>query len=1108
MRLRIRLGTPAPLRTLRFASISLSLMLSPGLSGQTVYTVNTVSDADDGTCAAGHCSLREAITASNHSVDGGIIRFNIPGAGPHTIRPTSPLPSLEGNVIIDGTTEPDFAGTPVIELDGSLAGYAHGFDIVGSQNIVRGLVINRFVWNGIQINTDCTFNSIEGNFVGTDVTGTLDMGNGKAGVLIGQAANNTVGGTTVQARNLISGNIEGVTIVDPSATGNLVAGNFIGTDWSGTSALPNGVGVLLLAPGNTIGGAEEGAGNLISGNTNQGINLGPPNATGNIIAGNHIGVDASGTAALGNDVGVWVENVADNVIGGTSASARNVISGNREGIGLWEAGATGNTVLGNYIGTNQSGDAAIPNDFGIVVYAPDNTIGGTEEGAGNLISGNRFNGVNFYGENATGNSVEGNLIGTNAAGTSALGNGEQGVALVDAAGNTIGGTTSGAGNALSGNTIAGVFLLGEATENNVIQGNVIGTDPTGTSAIGNGESGVAIHSAKDNLVGGTEPGARNILSGNVFGVLIGDLLADGNRIQGNYIGTNAAGDAAVPNTQSGILDWGQNTIIGGTEAGAGNVISGNITDGIGLAEASTGTLIQGNYIGTDATGSTALGNTNGVFANFSPNNTIGGTSSGARNVISGNAENSITLFGLGSTGNTIQGNYIGTDVTGTMAVANGGGFWITDAPDNTIGGTNSGAGNLISGKTGGIRVDGANASGNVIQGNTLGMDVTGTLPMGVRGAGVRFSNGASGNTVGGTESGAGNIIANSGWVGIVLFADAGNGNRILSNSIYDNGALGIDLGRDTPTLNDDGDSDTGPNNLQNFPVLTSVVSNGGAAIQATLNSTPSSSFTLDFFSNTVCDESGFGEGQNPLGSASLTTDASGTGTVAAAFSGVTGTVLTATATDANGNTSEFSECGDLTTLAVTPTPTTRTVTPGQSAVYTLSLTAQGGVFEETVDLSCSGNPAGTTCTFDQDQVTLAAGQASATMTVTTVAPAGTAPGVPGDRPPAPKLMWLFGVVGVGVLVGMGRAKLATSRPAVVGGAGPARSWPAFLWLFPTPRFAYGAFVLLILLFASASCGDEGTTPPSGGTPAGTYQLSVTATWESVQISSNVTMVVQ
>ena len=1172
MRFRTRLNTVPPFRTLGIASVSLSLILSSGLSAQATFTVNAVDDADDGTCDVGHCSLREAITAANHAVDGGIIHFNIPGAGPHTIQPLSALPSLEGDVIIDGTSEPDFAGSPVIELDGSLAGGAHGLDLVGSQNLIRGLVINRFAWNGISVNTDCTFNVIEGNFIGTDVTGTLDLGNGNAGVLIGQAANNTVGGTTAAARNLISGNPEGVTIVDPTATENVVAGNYIGTDVTGTLGIPNGTGVLLLAPDNTVGGTASGSGNLISGNTGHGIRLEPPNATGNDISGNYMGVDATGTLALGNDIGVWVDNVADNVIGGTSTGARNLISGNREGITFWESGATGNLVQGNYIGTNASGDAAVPNDYGIVVFGPGNTLGGTEAGAGNLISGNQLIGINLFGENASGNSMQGNLIGTNAAGTAALGNGEQGVALVDAAGNTIGGTAPGAGNVLSGNAEAGVFLLGAPTTDNVIQGNLIGTDLTGAVAIGNGDSGIAIHgAASDNLIGGTESGARNILSGNTFGILMTDLLSTGNLIQGNYIGTNAAGDATIPNTQTGILLWGEDNTIGGSEAGAGNVISGNSFAGIDLGGGSSTTLIQGNYIGTDGTGTAALGNDLGIFLNFSHHNTIGGTSAGAGNVISGNTGGALTVNGLDATGNILQGNYIGTDFTGTAAVGNGQGIQVLDAPGNTFGGTQSGARNVISGNAGvglsvtgvtatgntiqgnyigtdasgtvgleggralqildapgntiggiasgagnliagngnGILIDGLNASGNVVQGNSFGVDVTGLAPLENGGAAVRLSNGAAGNTIGGSASGAGNIIANSRWMGVILFADAGTGNRIQSNAIFDNSALGIELGRNSVTLNDEGDADTGPNDLQNYPVLTSVASSSGAVIQASLNSAASSAFTVEFFSNPACDDSGYGQGQTPLGTATLNTDASGNGTVAASFSSVTGTVFTATATDANGNTSEFSLCSEGTTLAVSSSPTTQSVTPGQSATYTITVSAQGGTFEETVGLSCSGAPSGTTCTFTEDELDLTSGQASTTMTVTTVAPATSTPVIP-RRLPGNPLGWFWALLlslpGFALVLRGIRTLGRQGETGLRGGTGGTLGVGSRLMT----RAGWGVLAVFggVLLVLQTSCGSEGTSPPTGGTAAGSYELTVTATWESVQQTGTATLVVQ
>ena len=279
-----------------------------------------------------------------------------------------------------------------------------------------------------------------------------------------------------------------------------------------------------------------------------------------------------------------------------------------------------------------------------------------------------------------------------------------------------------------------------------------------------------------------------------------------------------------------------------------------------------------------------------------------------------------------------------------------------------------------------------------------------------------------------------------------------------------------------------------------------MVADGSAAIQASLSSTPSSDFTLEFFSNTVCDDSGFGEGQTPLGTASLATDASGLGSVTAAFSGLTGTVVTATATDAEGNTSEFSECAAISTLGVSPSPATQTVTPGQSASYTIIVTAQGGTFEGAVDLACSGNPTGTTCTFSQDQVTLASGQASATMTVTTVAPAQLepstpAPSSPGESPTAPGTLWL-----AVVLSALGLAAL-TARGWADEENAPGRHRSVF-------RSTATAALGTVLILALGSCGDDGTKPPSGGTPAGSYEMTVTATWESVEVSTTVTMVVQ
>jgi hypothetical protein len=197
-----------------------------------------------------------------------------------------------------------------------------------------------------------------------------------------------------------------------------------------------------------------------------------------------------------------------------------------------------------------------------------------------------------------------------------------------------------------------------------------------------------------------------------------------------------------------------------------------------------------------------------------------------------------------------------------------------------------------------------------VQGNFIGTDAGGTLPLPNDGSGVSFFD-AAGNTVGGTAPGAGNVIAFNLGSGVAL-SDRDlpvNANAILGNSIFDNQDLGIDLAEDGVTPNDAGDADTGVNELQNFPVLTSVSGTPGAlTVQGTLNSTPSSTFTVELFASSAVDPSGNGEGRFFLGSTGVTTDAGGNGpfTFNSVVSPINGGVLTATATDAAGNTSEFS----------------------------------------------------------------------------------------------------------------------------------------------------------------------------------------------------------
>lgn len=656
--------------------------------GQVFEVTNTLD--------SGPGSLRQAINDANAVPGKDLIQFRLTRALSHTIQPESPLPAIVDPVIIDGTTQSGFLGTPIIEIDGRNAGLANGFVINagGDGSTIRALAINSFSGYGVNV-TEADGIRIEGNFIGTDLTGTQYRGN-LGGVALSNSSDNLVGGTTRGAGNVISANRQtGVQIVGKSSSDNLVQGNLIGTDKSGTYVLANfGSGVSIDgASNNTIGGTLAGSRNTISGNgstgsTGAGIMVFGNTAKGNLIRGNFIGTDITGTRSIDG---------------------------------------TGSQRMGNIIGVVVSGSSS-------------NTIGGTEPGAGNLISGNRNYGIEIDG-GATDNSVQGNYIGTDATGTVALGNGTIGVAIfsTQSTRNVVGGTATGARNVISGNGSSGssgvgVWLFGSG---NFVQGNLIGTDVTGTQDLGNLEDGVRVGTyASENTIGGVTPEARNIISGNDrTGVLI---------------------DPSV--------------------------------DGVG-------NLVQGNFIGTDIAGVNPLGNGFGV-ALLIPR------------VVSPR------IF------------------------------------DNVIGGTRDGAGNTIAYN----RYEGVYVS-------DLSVDRIGSA-----------------------------------------------GNAILSNSIFSNGGLGIDLGGDGVTPNDVGDMDTGANFLQNYPFLTSATSGSSTTIVGTVNSLPDTSYRIEFFSSSSTDASGNGEGATYLGSTTVQTDASGDVgfEITLPLQLAAGQWITATATDPQNNTSEFS----------------------------------------------------------------------------------------------------------------------------------------------------------------------------------------------------------
>ena len=532
----------------------------------------------------------------------------------------------------------------------------------------------------------------------------------------------------------------------------------------------------------------------------------------------------------------------------------------------------------------------------------------------------------FDSTGVTGNHVEGCYLGLNADGTTTNPN-YSGVRIANGAtSNVIGGTNADQGNTISGNSHYGIVLSDNGTENNLVQGNAIGLTDDPTHDIHSGY-GIAITAgASNNTIGGSAAGTRNVISGTVdYGISLSGAGTTGNIIQGNWIGLNAAGDAAYGNFTdvAGIsLSLGaHDNTIGGTTPAARNVIAGVSGNGIALEdEGTSNNVIQGNYLGVNALGTAAVGiHGDDIFMIDATNNTIGGTVAGAGNVLSGADRHGLTIFGANTSGNKVWGNLIGTNAAGTAAIPNGNdGIHIDGAPDNIVGGATLFKRNIISGNAqNGITVTGAGATDNIIQGNYIGVQIDGESALPNEIDGIQIADGAVGTLIGGTVIlssgddvfGEPNVIAFNADRGVNITGNATTGNTIVGNSIYLNGAYEIDLNNDFRTNNDGSDADQGPNDLQNFPTLTSANSSDGSlTIFGTLSSTPFEVFTIDFYSSTAVDDNGFGQGEVYLGSIQVTTSATGAAGISKVFTALVpaGNVITATATNDNGSTSEFS----------------------------------------------------------------------------------------------------------------------------------------------------------------------------------------------------------
>lgn len=805
--------------------------------GTVVLTVNTTDDQTFGDCLGGPepCGLRRAIQQANF-FGGSVreIRFNIPGNGPFKFEPATNYPPVLRPVIIDGTTQPGFAGTPIIEIDGSnISGSGEGLRIQAADTVIRGLVINNFravLYQGsliggsgiVVLSTNLRPNiqnvTIEGNYLGTNVDGTARRPNWANGIQIFDAYLNTIGGTVPAARNLLSGNGDspqsgrfGVGLSITAGHENKIFGNYIGTDAAGNVKLRNESGVFLAGIQNQFGGDGVGEGNVVSGNGGEPNQFGKCGGRGlwltalfrdsngelvsydNLIRGNLIGTNASGMSGLGNcNVGISSLGNINTEIGSSAQSGRNTIADN----GL------------------------------------DGLYCGFSEYSFELFSGFCF--------------IGGNNIGTNATGSNALPNDWR---------------NQSAGWVL----VTGVVWLTPSANDFAILGAPGNTTPNGACT-----------------------GFCNLISGNASSSvsIVGAVHRTGSGtavIYNNVVGLNRLGTASLPN-QSGIYTRFNTTVIGGplydgeNFIDGGNVVSGNNANAI-IPQAETPgsfTFVRGNRVGLATDGLIGIGN--------------GANGAGSAAINAFSAPTATVVIG------------------GTVPFSRN---FVADQRLANPSPTSSATGIAVS-----------TAGRSEVVGNWVGLNTQG-IPVPNQGDGIQAT-GSGEARIGGTGVGEGNVIKNNGRAGVVVldfsYQTGGRSERasIRGNTIAFNGGLAIDLmtafsGNNYPagvTPNDCDDSDLGANGQQNFPELFTPVQNqdGTLRIDTILRSSPSRNFTIDYYLNTQADPTNYGEGESYLGAINVMTN--GNGFVSAAFNTpiqlAPTALITATATDENGNTSEFS----------------------------------------------------------------------------------------------------------------------------------------------------------------------------------------------------------
>ncbi|HEY3855867.1 MAG TPA: hypothetical protein VGO67_15870 [Verrucomicrobiae bacterium] len=923
--------------------------------------VTTTSDSGAG-------SLRAAIANANAAAGTGDITFNITGSGPHIIQPLSPLPTLTAPVTINGYSESGTALNTAsatdnakvsIALDGANAGtLADGLTITGGNSVIEGLAIYNFSGDGIVL-TQNDGDSVTGNFIGVDADGNAAP-NGKNGILISGSLNNSIGGAALGQRNLISANGgSGIGITGYNAGNNAIKGNFIGVDHSG-GALGNMLnGALVSASEVVIGGTNSGDGNVIAfngasgvsvfgttsyssefatetpqftdgvgilgnsiyGNGELGIDMAPAGVNSNFSAGQFTGPDnrlsspvilpltpgstaVAGMLSSDSDetfrIELFANTLADASGFGQGQTFLSAVSVTTDDAGLASFNVPVSTPLAdgeiitataieldtlNTSEFSQAVQVAPAANVSVTISTPSNPAQARQNLTYTITVANQGPGIatdivltnqtppyaTFVSADSGGTTSYGNppaitwSLGSLAAGASTN---IQVVVMPTQVGTIT--TTAGVSSLESDPT----FVNNLATLNITVTGTprtltVKNTSDSGPDSLRAAitdvdANGYGLDTIQFNIPGS---GVQTIMLQSDLPYIQEPVTIDGYSQPGAQANTETNGDNAVLLIQLQENGYSYSSLL---SVQAGNTtVRGLVINGVG----SRGIFVSPNYNSPPQANVVIAGN----FIGVSPAGTA---------VATNNLEAGIEVDGYGL-------------LSGVQ-----------------IGGANPADRNIISGNGGpslnttsaGIYVYEAN--GVTIQGNYIGTDATGRIPIGNNGAGVLLYSGDNETLVGGGGPGRGNIIANNATIGVQI--GDGTNNSVLGNSIFDNGGMGIHLGYvsssdpGSPTPNHVGGPIQGPNNLQNYPVLTSVTASGGnTTVQGTLNSQPNTNYRLEFFSNARPSGTFYGEGQTFIGAKAVVTDSSGNADFTFTFP-LAAANVTATATDPAGNTSEFS----------------------------------------------------------------------------------------------------------------------------------------------------------------------------------------------------------